>query len=170
MLRKIYLIDGYNVLNSIDDLRAVMKSDLGKAREELIRNVIAQTAYEGSEAIIVFDGRAEGVSDRQLYNRGRVEVIFTRKDETADDLIERIVYSMGQEVNMSLVTADYLQQKTVLAKNILRIPPRELWDMVKKTEAEIEEASAALPRKRVLEEEIDEEVKKILEKMRLGEI
>lgn len=169
MLRKTYLIDGYNALNTIDSLRAIMRKDLAGARDNLINSIIELTAYEGSEAIVVFDGRAEGLPDRSFYNRGSVEVVFTRKDETADELIERIAFSMEKEVVISLVTSDYLQQKTAFSKNVLRIPPRELWEVIGKTGEEIAEASLERKgRRRKIEDELDDDVKEILEKMRRG--
>ena len=54
--KKEYLIvDGYNIINSWDELKELSKTDLEHAREKLIDAIIEYAEYTGRKCIIVFD-------------------------------------------------------------------------------------------------------------------
>ena len=54
--KKEYLIvDGYNIINSWDELKELSKTDLEHAREKLIDAIIEYAEYTGRKGIIVFD-------------------------------------------------------------------------------------------------------------------
>ncbi|MDZ4167588.1 MAG: NYN domain-containing protein [Coriobacteriia bacterium] len=92
-----YIIDGYNVTRRDP---ATGQADLATQREALV----ARLAVRGRDLlgsgpiVVVFDGRRGGGADGR---RGNVEARFSR-DETADDLIARLVTGAGDTV----VTSD----------------------------------------------------------------
>ncbi len=54
-----------------------------------------------------------------------VKVIYSRKNETADDIIEELAGMETGYKRKFVVTSDYLQQKVVFRKNIYRKSSRE---------------------------------------------
>ena len=82
-----WLIDGYNVIRRDPDLRAREAESLEAGRAALLA-VLARVAAEVSDIFtVVFDGaRRSGGS----ASPGRVQVVFSRPPETADDVLRRL--------------------------------------------------------------------------------
>ncbi len=82
---KVHLIvDGYNVTKS-----GYGELSLEQQRQRLSRTLSGLAAQTGSEVTLVFDG-AERIHGAATPPRG-VRVLFSKKGETADDLIRRLV-------------------------------------------------------------------------------
>jgi predicted RNA-binding protein with PIN domain len=78
------LVDGYNVTK-----RGFADISLEQQRSRLVNNLSGLAAQTQAEVTVVFDG-AERVVGLPPAPRG-VRVLFSRKGETADDLIRRLV-------------------------------------------------------------------------------
>lgn len=78
------LVDGYNLLG-------IFHKDLEKAREELIKHLERYCSIRGHDLTIVFDGWKEGQPLETMFKLGRVTIIFSRLEEKADSVIERIL-------------------------------------------------------------------------------
>jgi predicted RNA-binding protein with PIN domain len=84
-LPKVHLIvDGYNVTK-----RGFGEMSLEQQRGRLVNGMAGLAAQTGAEVTVVFDG-AEKVVGLPAAPRG-VRVLFSRKGETADELIRRLV-------------------------------------------------------------------------------
>jgi predicted RNA-binding protein with PIN domain len=83
-----WLIDGYNVIRRDPDLRGREAEGLAAGRAALLRR-LATVARDRDEVFtVVFDGvrlRADG--DVSAGAVGRVEVVFSRAPETADEIL-----------------------------------------------------------------------------------
>ena len=55
-----------------------------------------------------------------------IKVIFTKSNQTADNFIERFVVDAHYGEKITVVTNDYMEQKTVLLKGALRMTASEL--------------------------------------------
>lgn len=81
------LIDGYNLLNRM----GFDAGDLETARNGLLDQLSLYKRERGARITIVFDAYRGLSLDRAKENHKGVEVLFTRQNETADDVIrERI--------------------------------------------------------------------------------
>jgi predicted RNA-binding protein with PIN domain len=78
------LIDGYNLLG-------VFHKNLERAREELIHRLERYCSMKGHDLTIVFDGWKEGEPFESVIRQGTVTVIYSKRGETADAVIERIL-------------------------------------------------------------------------------
>ncbi len=78
------LIDGYNLMG-------VSHKDLEKARENLIHRLEGYCSMKGHDLTIVFDGWKEGEPFESVIQQGTVTVIYSKRGETADAVIERIL-------------------------------------------------------------------------------
>ncbi|MGB9824751.1 MAG: NYN domain-containing protein [Candidatus Hydrothermia bacterium] len=103
---KIFIIDGYNVINSIPDLEK--HKELERARSELIRIIRERL---GSNYIIVFDGK------RGSKNLEDPKIIFTSNEQEADILI----YKKAQEYAKLKVKVIVISRDKVLLNRCRQI-------------------------------------------------
>jgi len=101
---RLVIVDGYNVILRSPRLRPGPTRTLREAREKLV-NLLAWV-MGGGEArfIVVFDGAELGGRDEPA---GRVQIVYSRPPEKADDVIRRLVEKrVGGDERVSVVTAD----------------------------------------------------------------
>ena len=84
------LVDGYNLIPAIPELRRVLHQDLEAGREGLIEMLRSYRRNSGGnpQITVVFDGKSH--HDRGGRSPGGVEVLFSRH-EIADALILRLL-------------------------------------------------------------------------------
>ena len=125
--KKEYLIvDGYNIINSWDELKELSKTDLEHAREKLIDAIIEYAEYTGRKGIIVFDAYNVKNSLEKVENRKYITVVYTKEHQTADSYIEKFITSLSKYDVVKVATNDYAEQQIVLGKGASRISSREL--------------------------------------------
>jgi predicted RNA-binding protein with PIN domain len=84
------LIDGYNVIRRTPSLAAVERVSLEAGRAALLAQVISRYRPTPHTVIVVFDGDGETERSEPIARRTRGRVIFTRRAETADEVLGRI--------------------------------------------------------------------------------
>ena len=105
------IVDGYNIINDWEELKALSVEDLDAARERLIHYIIEYSQYHGKRAIVVFDA----------YNvKGGAE------HQTADSYIEKFISTLSKYDKIQVATSDYAEQQIILGKGATRISAREL--------------------------------------------
>ena len=88
MKNEILFIDGYNIINSWDELKIQSEISLESAREKLIDIIANYQGFTDIETIIVFDGYNVKRSTENKMNYKTISVIFTKEGQTADNYIE----------------------------------------------------------------------------------
>ncbi|MBQ7715079.1 MAG: TetM/TetW/TetO/TetS family tetracycline resistance ribosomal protection protein [Clostridia bacterium] len=132
------IIDGYNVIYSWDDLRAIADAgDLEGARERLISIAVNYAAFTGCRTAVVFDAYRVPGGNGEKYEKNGVNIVYTKENETGDAYIERIVYGIGKNEKVRVVTSDWLIQLTALRTGVLRMSSAEF-------EAEVEAVDARI--------------------------
>ena len=88
------IIDGYNfIFNSY--FKVNFKSDeLQKLREETINFLSKYYNVKKNKVVVVFDGYNTDEPLESKYNRQNIEVVYSKKDEKADDVIVRLSKSI----------------------------------------------------------------------------
>ncbi|WP_100332774.1 NYN domain-containing protein [Bacillus xiapuensis] len=165
----ILLVDGYNIIGAWPELRELKETDLAAARDRLIERMAEYQGFTGSRVIVVFDAYYVKGTERK-YRQAQVEVIFTRKNETADERIEKLAIELNHIHNqITVATSDYTEQRVTFGQGALRVSARELLSEVnamgrhiKKKLEKIEEKkpNAKIP--------LTDEVAEIFEKWRRG--
>ncbi len=117
-------VDGYNVIHGWPSLKKLAAKNLEKAREQLIKRLSPYQDYTGTKVKIVFDGKEPGKSSSQIVMG--LEVIFTSRKETADTVIERLVYASPQRENIQVATSDYQERMLVFGLGAQVISPQDL--------------------------------------------
>jgi len=164
------IIDGYNIMHADEDLESLMALDLEAARESLIAELSDFAAREGVKLELVFDaGGRVGALSREK-KPGGLTVIYTAKNESADDYIEKTIYRSKRPVaSLTVVTGDYAQQRIAQGAGVLRMPPREFLAQLRESRANLRQAAApkaGKPRKSRLSDRLSDETLAALERLR----
>ncbi|UOR10627.1 NYN domain-containing protein [Halobacillus amylolyticus] len=166
----VLLVDGYNIIGAWPELKGLKERDLSQARDLLIERMAEYQAYTGDRVIIVFDAyHVRGLGKKQ--NNFKVEVIYTKENETADERIEKLAGSLTDvRTKVYVATSDYAEQRTIFAQGAFRKSARELHIEVTNIQREIKKDVES--HKRVQYQPkipINKEIRDIFEKWRRGD-
>jgi uncharacterized protein len=84
------LVDGYNVIRNTPGLAAAERISLQHGREALLQQISARYRHTPHRVIVVFDGDGDVESTYALPGMPRGRIIFSRADESADQVIQRL--------------------------------------------------------------------------------
>ncbi|MCZ0703495.1 putative RNA-binding protein with PIN domain [Natronobacillus azotifigens] len=135
----VLLVDGYNIIGDWEELKGLKDKDLAQARQQLIEKMAEYQAYRGYRVIVVFDAyEVRGTETKQ--KQYKIEVIYTKEQETADQCIERLVKELKNiKTKVYVATSDYTEQRTIFQQGAYRKSARELQVEVNNIQAEINE-------------------------------
>ncbi|MCM3125730.1 NYN domain-containing protein [Mesobacillus sp. AQ2] len=166
----ILLVDGYNIIGAWPELVSLKKKELSAARDRLVEIMAEYQAYTGYRVIIVFD--AYFVSGTQKkYKNYKVDVIFTKENETADERIERLAIELSnRQTQIHVATSDYTEQWAIFGQGALRKSARELLNETNLISKKIEKSVKVIQEKKPSAKiPLTKEVAEIFEKWRRGE-
>ncbi len=84
------IIDGYNLIRQSPDLSRLDRHDLQAGREALIDLLARYKKIKAHKITVVFDGtRAPGFAPQRDRHKG-IAVVFSRRGETADNVIKNM--------------------------------------------------------------------------------
>lgn len=141
------LVDGYNIINSWPELRVLAEESLEDARERLIHILADYQGYRGIRIILVFDAHMTDSGIGHFEDHDGLEVIYTKKHETADHYIERWVNQFGNDGNVWVATSDFLEQTIIMSRGGIRISARELEEEIYKSMAQRNRDYIGIPQK-----------------------
>ena len=166
----ILLVDGYNIIGAWPDLRELKKKDLSAARDRLIERMAEYQGYTGYKVIVIFDAYYVKGIERK-YKNYRVDVLFTRENETADERIEKMAIELNNiKTQIHVATSDFTEQWAIFGQGALRKSARELLIEINAIEQKIgkklEKDQHIRPSSKI---PLSDEVAEIFEKWRRGE-
>ncbi|WP_433746222.1 NYN domain-containing protein [Falsibacillus pallidus] len=166
----ILLVDGYNIIGAWPELRELKKKDLSAARDRLIERLADYQGYTGYKVIVVFDAYYVKGIERK-YRNYRIDVLFTREHETADERIEKMAIEMNNiKTQIHVATSDYTEQWAIFGQGALRKSARELLNEInaidRKIEKKLEKDQQVRPSSKI---PLSKEVAEIFEKWRRGQ-
>lgn len=139
---ELVIIDGYNFIFNFYRPKNTNHKKLEFFRERLLRDLAQYRNYKGFNIIVVFDAKHGFRNSRSSQIIDMIEVIYSRRGETADSVVEKLVHNNEKYKKIFVVTSDYMQQKVVFKQDIYRKSIREfaieLKDFKKKLEEEIQ--------------------------------
>jgi uncharacterized protein len=166
----ILIVDGYNIIGDWPELRALKNKDLAAARDRLVEKMAEYQAYSGYRVIVVFDAQYVKGTEKKFRNH-KVEVIFTRTNETADERIEKLAISLNnRKTQVHVATSDFTEQWAIFGQGALRKSARELLLEMESVEKNIEKKVRKIQEKGPISKiPLSDEVAEIFEKWRRGE-
>jgi|SRR5699024_4891200 len=122
----VLIVDGYNIIGDWEELKCLKEESLSHARDRLVEILAEYQAYYGIKVIVVFDAHfVKG--PKSTATAFRIEIIYTKENETADERIERLVTKHKNVENAVYVaTSDHLEQRIIFGRGALRKSAREL--------------------------------------------
>lgn len=134
-------VDGYNIINSWGNLKAISKVDFEQARLKLIEILAEYKHYSGIEIYVVFDAYMVKGNNRSEEIYKGIHVIYTKENELADHYIEKALEEMGRDFKIRVATSDWVEQQIILSRGGIRVSAREL-------QVEIEDEKRMVSRQR----------------------
>ncbi len=95
------IIDGYNLLGG----GGIRSGQSESAREMLLHDLAAYRHRKHHSITVVFDGWQQGRSTEQREHRAGVQVIYSKRGERADQVIQRLAREYGTDC--AVVSSDH---------------------------------------------------------------
>ncbi len=171
------IVDGYNNIHAWPALHATLRErGLEDARRQLVSQLSEYAAQTGVAVTVVFDAHARPGAIPSTEQFDGVTVLFGSKRSTADHVIERAAYKAsqrGEGADVVVATDDRLERDVVGAMGVATMGARAL-------EAEVGRVAGSLGaetrrmrddsrRRTRVEDGLDPEVRRRLERIRRGE-
>ena len=166
----ILIVDGYNIIGAWPELIMLKNKDLAAARDALVEKMAEYQGYSGYRVIIVFDAHYVRGTQKK-YKNYKVEVIFTRENESADECIEKMAIELNnRKTQIYVATSDFTEQWAIFGQGALRKSARELFIEMNGMERDIGKKVKKIKEKKpVAKIPLTKEVEEIFEKWRRGE-
>ncbi|MCX5849448.1 MAG: NYN domain-containing protein [Deltaproteobacteria bacterium] len=98
----IIIIDGYNLIRQSDSLRRYEYKSLETGRRALIARLVEYEKKKGHKITVVFDGWKSGSADEGRDREGKINIIYSRYGEKADEVIKRLAaHAVGEAIVVS---------------------------------------------------------------------
>lgn len=139
--RKSYLlVDGYNVLHALPELKKLSETDINAARDKLIDILINYQGFRSEKVILIFDAYKVRGGRESVEDYSGLSVVYTKEAETADKYIEQATHEkVKQNAIVRVASSDALEQAIVFGAGALRMSAREFWLHIAAVEDEIRE-------------------------------
>jgi predicted RNA-binding protein with PIN domain len=109
------LIDGYSLLHNWPELAKGRARHSAAARDELVRRLTLYQDAVGTPITIFFDGGGARAGTPAALSTRELEVLYSRRGQTADQMIERATHRFGAFGEVLAVTDDHAERDTVIA-------------------------------------------------------
>lgn len=141
------IIDGYNFIFAIDELRRSAEADISRTRDMVVRMMCDYSAFRRCYVIVVFDAYKRAGGEGSVEELGGVTVVYTKESQTADAYIERTAHEIADKHTVRVVTSDMQEQLVILGVGALRVPAGEFYAELMANRSKIREAlnELALP-------------------------
>ena len=171
--RRLLIVDGYNVLRSGSRYARIELPDytddtFNQARDRLINDVVDFAGRERA-AVIVFDAAGNACAATEAEATvGGVRVMFTRRGQSADRLIEKLAYDAKERgVETLVVSSDAGIQDAVFGGGVDRMSAEGFCQEIELHRREVhEDESPAVAQKRTVADRLSPEVIAKLEALR----
>jgi predicted RNA-binding protein with PIN domain len=169
-VEEILVVDGYNVIGASQTMKLLQEDDLAKARDWLIERLAEYQGFMGIKVYLIFDAHmVPGIGRKMKQNK--IEIIYTKKNETADERIERLVREIKRvQRRIYVATSDHTEQWVVFGQGALRKSSRELINELESVDSKIkDEVKQKYQEKSKSKFPLNPEMAEIFEKWRRGE-
>lgn len=168
-MEEILVVDGYNIIGATCQNLVNLQEGLEDARDCLIEKLAEYQGYTGTKVYLVFDAHfVPGIG--KSYKQKKIEVIFTKEKETADERIERLVQELKRvQRRIYVATSDHTEQWVVFGQGALRKSARELIMELENLDVSIKaELKGTLKQKPKSKLSLSPEMAELFEKWRRG--
>lgn len=120
-MKKNYIVDGYNLGFKIPSIAKWISAGNTDRAIQSIKNILFNTlSQKANKIILVFDGK-DGYSTGN-FGQGKFQVIFSKKPESADDIIRRYIRSQKNASEWIVISSDLEIRNTAKDMGAKAIP------------------------------------------------
>lgn len=136
---KYILVDGYNVINSWNELKNQLSLSPDAAASKLNDILCNYQAMTGSSLTVVYDAykvKGRSAEEKPYHN---INVVYTAQDQTADRYIERFCHDNRNKYEFTVVTSDAVEQIVTSGAGAVIVSSREFEIIVQNASKEFNE-------------------------------
>lgn len=100
------IVDGYNVLRSSGGTAPLQGNNLQKEREGFLARLRRYQGERKDKVTVVFDGQRADGDFSTTKSQGGVRVIYSRRGQTADEIIKQLVEEAPYPQDIMVVSSD----------------------------------------------------------------
>ena len=108
---RVLIVDGHSVIFAWPEVRAMHAKRTALARDAVVKALTEYQDNSGVHVVAVFDGKGDRANE--ATEPGGIQIFYSGADQTADDIIERLVAKYAARHDITVVTSDHLEQMTV---------------------------------------------------------
>ena len=121
------IIDGYNLIRRVPELREIDRADLEEARESLLRELSAYRSGKGHRITVVFDGAGSVHLGGSREKVAGITVVYSAQGRSADQAMGEMFRNGQADV---AVSADREVAETARRAGVTPVTPEHCWDRV----------------------------------------
>ncbi|MCL1996974.1 MAG: NYN domain-containing protein [Defluviitaleaceae bacterium] len=168
MNTKYLLVDGYNIIFYLKDLKILAEKSLDHARTRLMEMLTNFSGFTQENIILVFDAHKVNGGVENIEHKNNIIVVYTREKETADTYIERTAKILAKKYTVRVATSDATEQIIIIGSGAFVVSAPVFEEEVKTALRNISKIAGKRPIKNnLLIDNLDKETMEKLEQMRL---
>lgn len=129
---KVLIVDGHSAILTTAWLAEIHASHQESGRASLVKEMAEFQNLTDFHVVIIFDGKGSG-RDKQGGNEKDPLVMFSRANETADRVIERIAVQQSRKYDVQVASNDrmVLDSCSVSGAHVMSV--KGMWEMIDNT-------------------------------------
>jgi predicted RNA-binding protein with PIN domain len=132
---RVLIVDCHSVIFAWPEMRKLHQRRMILAREAMAKLLTEYQDASGVHVVAVFDGKGAHASDES--EPGGIQIFYSGADQTADDIIERLVAKYGRAHDITVATSDLLEQQTVSTFGAMCVSPQGLKTLLADARADL---------------------------------
>ncbi len=141
-IRRYLLVDAWNVVHALPELRALLGRGLDVARDALAERVRAIHDAGDARVALVLDGTGDRVTAERPFGGDGFEYLYAPAALSADGAIERMAARAREDSEVVVATGDRMVRESVRASGGTALSAEELMDWAGACERRLAEAAA----------------------------
>ena len=126
---KVLIVDGHSAIFSTPQLAQSNMQHATRTRLELIRELTHFQDVSDYHVVLVFDGKGEKL-DTVMRQDLDILVMYSRTDQTADAVIERIVAQHAEKFDVEVASNDRYVLDTISVFGAFPMSIRRMWELI----------------------------------------
>jgi predicted RNA-binding protein with PIN domain len=129
------LVDGHSVIFAWPELRRrhARRSEAG--REELVKQLTSYQDASGVRVVAVFDGKS--AQSGEVTAPGGIQVFYSAADQSADEIIERLVAKYAHRHEITVATDDNLERQTAVSFGAVVVSTEHLRELLSEAQSDL---------------------------------
>lgn len=126
---KVLIVDGHSAIFSTPELADEHARNATRARLELIRRLTYFQDISDYHVVLVFDGKGDAL-DRQMRQDLDILVMYSRGNQSADAVIERLVARHAEKYDVQVASNDRFVLDTISVFGAFPMSIRRMWELL----------------------------------------